>query len=154
MAVVERNPFSVIPGGAAGGPAPIQESDIEIELEDPDAAVEMGFQDIGDDQALMEAQQDHYANLAELLSDEELQDIGEKVADAYEADKESRAEWESTFERGFDLLGLKLQETTEPFEGSCTAVSPLIIESAVKFQSKATIELFPSGGPVRTQIIG
>jgi len=155
MAVVERNPFSVIPGGAVGGPNPsIQESDIEIELEDPDAAVEMGFQDIGDDQALMEAQQDHYANLAELLSDEELQDIGEKVADAYEADKESRAEWESTFERGFDLLGLKLQETTEPFEGSCTAVSPLIIESAVKFQSKATIELFPAGGPVRTQIIG
>ena len=155
MAVVERNPFSVIPGGNAGGPNPsIQESDIEIELEDPDAAVEIGFQDIGDNQALIEAQQDHYANLAELLSDEELQEIGEQVADAYEADKESRAEWESTFERGFDLLGLKLQETTEPFEGSCTAVSPLIIESAVKFQSKATIELFPAGGPVRTQIIG
>ena len=154
MAVVERNPFSVIPGGAAGGPPPVQEAGLEIELEDPDAAVEMGFEEIGNDPALMEAQQDHYANLAELISDDDLQEIGEDVADAYEADKESRAEWESTFERGFDLLGLKLQETTEPFEGSCTAVSPLIIESAVKFQSKATIELFPAGGPVRTQIIG
>ena len=105
MAVVERNPFSVIPGGNASGPNPsIQESDIEIELEDPDAAVEIGFQDIGDNQALIEAQQDHYANLAELLSDEELQEIGEQVADAYEADKESRAEWESTFERGLSLI--------------------------------------------------
>ena len=151
MAVVERNPFSVIPGGAAGGPPPVEESELEIELEDPDGAEELGLESIEVDPL---AQQDHYANLAELLDDDELKEIGETVAEAYEADKESRAEWESTFERGFDLLGLKLQETTEPFEGSCTAVSPLIIESAVKFQSKATIELFPAGGPVRTQIIG
>jgi chaperonin GroES len=58
------------------------------------------------------------------------------------------------FERGFDLLGLKLQDATEPFEGACTAVHPLLIESAVKFQSKASQELFPAGGPVKTQIIG
>ena len=58
------------------------------------------------------------------------------------------------FERGFDLLGLKLEEGSEPFQGACTAVHPLLIESAVKFQSKATQELFPSGGPVKTQILG
>ena len=115
---------------------------------------ELSYQETEINPELEAAQQDHYANIAEFLDDEELQEIGETIAEAYEADKESRAEWESTFERGFDLLGLKLQETTEPFEGSCTAVSPLIIESAVKFQSKATIELFPAGGPVRTQIIG
>ena len=67
------------------------------------------------DADVMEGQEDHYANIAEFLDDEELQEIGEDVCEAYEADKESRAEWESTFERGFDLLGLKLQETTEPF---------------------------------------
>ena len=154
MAVVERNPFSVIPGGAAAPQPQIQESELEIEIEDPEGAEELGYQTMEIDPELEAAQQDHYANLAEFLDDEELQEIGETVAEAYEADKESRAEWESTFERGFDLLGLKLQETTEPFEGSCTAVSPLIIESAVKFQSKATIELFPAGGPVRTQIVG
>jgi len=58
------------------------------------------------------------------------------------------------FERGFDLLGLKIQETSEPFEGACTAVHPLLIESAVKFQSKASQELFPSAGPIKTQILG
>ena len=158
MAVVERNPFSVIPGGAGGGQQPpIQETDVEIEMNDPEAsalAEELLGYGADSDADVMEGQEDHYANIAEFLDDEELQEIGEDVCEAYEADKESRAEWEATFERGFDLLGLKLQETTEPFEGSCTAVSPLIIESAVKFQSKATIELFPANGPVRTQIVG
>ena len=95
-----------------------------------------------------------YSNLAENLNDDILQDIGNTVYENYVADKDSRAEWESMFERGFDLLGLKIQDTTEPFEGACTAVHPLLIESAVKFQSKASQELFPSKGPVKTQILG
>ena len=94
-------------------------------------------------------------NLAEEYLDEsEIERIGSMVVDAYTADKESRAEWESMFEKGFELLGLKLSTTSEPFEGACTAVHPLLIESAVKFQSKASEELFPPQGPVKTQVIG
>ena len=96
----------------------------------------------------------HYDNLVTTLDDETLQEIGADVYEKYESDKESRQEWEETFQRGFDLLGLKLKETSEPFEGACTAVHPLLIESAVKFQSKASQELFPAGGPVMAQIIG
>jgi chaperonin GroES len=88
------------------------------------------------------------------LSEEDVERIGSMVMDSYEADKESRSEWESMFEKGFELLGLKLNTTTEPFQGACTAVHPLLIESAVKFQSKASEELFPPQGPVKTQIIG
>ena len=95
-----------------------------------------------------------YTNLAEQIEEDELIRIGEEVYEKYEADKESRAEWESMFERGFDLLGLKLEETTEPFEGAATAVHPLLIESAVKFQSRASQELFPSSGPVKAQVLG
>ena len=76
------------------------------------------------------------------------------VFEKFEADRDSRSEWESMFERGFDLLGLKLEETTEPFEGAATAVHPLLIESAVKFQSRASQELFPAAGPVKTQVLG
>jgi hypothetical protein len=94
------------------------------------------------------------ANLAEHLAPEELAKIATDVIDGYTADRMSRKEWEQTFERGFDLLGLKLIELNEPFEGACSAVHPLIIESAVKFQSKASQELFPAGGPVKTQIVG
>jgi hypothetical protein len=88
------------------------------------------------------------------LDEHDLEDIALGVVDRYDADAESRSEWESMFERGFDLLGLKLEETDEPFEGACTAVHPMIIESIVKFQSKAIHELFPPAGPVRTQILG
>jgi hypothetical protein len=96
-----------------------------------------------------------YDNLAEgFLSEEDVERIGSMVMDSYEADKESRSEWESMFEKGFELLGLKLNTTSEPFQGACTAVHPLLIESAVKFQSKASEELFPPQGPVKAQIIG
>jgi hypothetical protein len=92
--------------------------------------------------------------MANDMEEEELQEIAATVIDNYRADKDSRADWESMFERGFDLLGLKIEDTSEPFEGACTAVHPMLIESAVKFQSKAIQEMFPANGPVRTQILG
>jgi len=95
-----------------------------------------------------------YENLVDILDEDMLEEIGNTVIDKFEADKDSRSEWESMFERGFDLLGLKLEDTTEPFEGAATAVHPLLIESAVKFQSKASQELFPAKGPVKAQVLG
>ena len=95
-----------------------------------------------------------YDNLVDILDEDKLDEIGATVIDKFEADKDSRDEWESMFERGFDLLGLKLEDTTEPFEGAATAVHPLLIESAVKFQSKASTELFPAKGPVKAQVLG
>ena len=95
-----------------------------------------------------------YGNIADTLDDESLTQIAEDTINNYTADKDSRAEWESMFERGFDLLGLKIEDASEPFEGACTAVHPMLIESAVKFQSKAIQEMFPSSGPVKTQILG
>jgi len=114
----------------------------EMDLQDIDNIVDFNIED------------EFYSNLAEQIEEDELISIGEEVYEKYEADKESRAEWESMFERGFDLLGLKLEETTEPFEGAATAVHPLLIESAVKFQSRASQELFPSSGPVKAQVLG
>ncbi len=118
-----------------------------------DGGVEVEFGDI-EAIAMMGLEQDHYANLAEMIDEDDLMDISHTVIDGYETDKESREEWEQIFEHGFDLLGLKLQDTTEPFDGACTAVHPLLIESAVKFQSRASQELFPPAGPVRAQVIG
>lgn len=114
----------------------------EMDLEYLDNVVEFDIED------------EFYSNLAEQIEEDELVRIGEEVYEKYEADRDSRSEWESMFERGFDLLGLKLEETTEPFEGAATAVHPLLIESAVKFQSRASQELFPSSGPVKAQVLG
>ena len=97
--------------------------------------------------------QEWYGDITDKLEDEERK-VAADVVDNYTSDKESRADWEAMFEKGFDLLGLKIQETSEPFEGACTAVHPMLIESAVKFQAKAIQELFPPAGPVKTQIVG
>tara|TARA_R100000322_G_C5378294_1_gene175391 strand:+ start:97 stop:786 length:690 start_codon:yes stop_codon:yes gene_type:complete len=130
-----------------------QEEDLAVNVDPLTGEVEI---DLNEDSGKMLASisEDFYTNLAELLEDEQLEEISATVLDNYQSDKDSREEWEQTFERGFDLLGLKLEETTEPFDGACTATHPLIIENAVKFQSKASQELFPSKGPVKTQIVG
>jgi len=153
----ERNPFDQIP----------QDNVVELNVEkemtgeanieiDPDTGeIIVDLQPISEELEIeIDLNAGFYENLAENLDDDRLEEIGNMVIDKFEADKDSRAEWESMFERGFDLLGLKLEDTTEPFEGAATAVHPLLIESAVKFQSKASQELFPSKGPVKTQVVG
>jgi len=142
---VERNPYA----NQGGSGMVVDEEEIEVILPmDEDEGLQ-GFLEV-----VEEITYDHNENIVGQLDQDDLDEIATKVIDGFEADKESRGEWEATFEKGFDLLGLKLRETSEPFEGACTAVHPLLIESAVKFQSKATQELFPSKGPVKTQILG
>ena len=153
----ERNPFEQIPQEVSNvvpmSPVPMEEeTEATFEL-DPDGGVTVDFSNTVE----MEAEtpiKEWYTNLAEDLDESTLGEIAEDTYNNYDADKNSRQEWESMFERGFDLLGLKIQESSEPFEGACTAVHPLLIESAVKFQSKASQELFPSAGPIKTQILG
>jgi len=111
----------------------------------------------GDAQEVVEQEEEvvaHSDNLALYIDERELEEVAHQVYQKYQDDKDSRQDWEQMFEKGFELLGLKLKETSEPFEGACTAVHPLIIENAVKFQSKASQELLPPKGPVKTQIIG
>ena len=127
---------------------------VNFELDPETGELEVEFGELDFDPEEAEVAETFYENLADQMEEEDLQDIANTVIEKYDADKASRSEWESMFERGFDLLGLKLEDTTEPFEGAATAVHPLLIESAVKFQSKASGELFPSKGPVKVQILG
>lgn len=124
----------------------------EVDPETGELEIEFNAEEI--EEIETEENNEFYENLAELMEEQDLDDIAQTVIEKYEADKSSRTEWESMFERGFDLLGLKLEDTTEPFEGAATAVHPLLIESAVKFQSKASGELFPAKGPVKVQVLG
>jgi hypothetical protein len=148
---IERNPFA-----EQGSNSNIIDFNVETDSEPFELEIEMEEDNVESDlhEIMEELTYDHYENLIFSLDKDELQEIANKVIDEYEADRESRADWEDTFERGFDLLGLKLEEASEPFEGACTAVHPLIIESSVKFQSKAIQELFPSKGPVKAQVVG
>ena len=113
-------------------------------------------------QALAEAMQSeepeeqipHNANLADYLDDAYLGEISSDLRASYEDDMESRSEWEETYTQGLDQLGVKYDERTQPFQGASGVTHPLIAESVTQFQAQAYKELLPSGGPVKTQVLG
>ena len=94
------------------------------------------------------------ANLAEFLEESDMSDIASDLLASFEEDTESRDEWEETYTKGLDLLGVKTIERSQPFQGASGVTHPLISESVTQFQAQAYKELLPSGGPVKTRIVG
>ena len=135
--------LEIVVGGGISEP----EMDVEIILEeDGGATVEMGEDD---------AQEvDFYSNLADIIDPDALAQISLDVASMFDADKSSRSDWEEQYAKGLDLLGLRMEERTQPFRGASAATHPMITEAIIQFQAQAFKELMPAGGPVRTQIMG
>lgn len=94
------------------------------------------------------------ANLAEYVLEQDLRHIGSELLSLIEADKRSRRDWEQTYKKGLDNLGLKIEKRTEPWPGACAATHPLLAEAVVRFQSQTIGEIFPAHGPVKTSIAG
>ena len=97
---------------------------------------------------------DHFGNLAELLPDNVLDPLAHELYNNYQDYKTSRKDWERAYTSGLDLLGFNYDDRTEPFKGASGATHPVLAEAVTQFQSLAYKELLPSGGPVRTQIVG
>ena len=94
------------------------------------------------------------ANLAEFLDDGDLGELSTELRGLYEDDLESRSDWEEAYVKGLDLLGIKMDERTTPFQGASGITHPLVAESVTQFQAQAYKELLPSGGPVKTGVLG
>jgi len=130
------------------------EPDLEITIEDPES-VEIGI----DGEPILriddeEEEDDFGANLAEEMGDSELQSLASELISDFEDDISSRKDWMQTYVDGLELLGMKLEERSEPWEGACGVYHPLLSEALVKFQSETMMETFPAAGPVKTEIIG
>lgn len=134
-----------------------EQSEMIIEIENPDSvAIETEdggmIIDFDPDPSVEDAPFD--ANLAEYISDQELNILGSELVSAYEDDLSSRRDWEETYIEGLDLLGLKIEDRTEPWPGACGVHHPLLAESVIRFQSQAISEIFPAGGPAKSKIVG
>ena len=128
--------------------------DIEIEIEDPESVnIRMDGLEI-DIEARKETAEDFNANLAEFLGDDELSYIASELIGDFDEDIGSRKDWIQTYVDGLELLGLKIEERAEPWEGACGVYHPLLAEALVKFQAETMMSTFPAGGPVKTHIIG
>jgi len=129
---------------------------IEIEIEDPESVeikaggleIEIAKNGAG------EGIDDFTANLAEHLNDGTLGELAGDLMENFQTDKDSRKDWEKTYFKGLELLGLQIEERMEPWEGACGVFHPVLAEAVVRFQSESIMETFPASGPVKTQIIG
>jgi hypothetical protein len=127
---------------------------IEIEIEDPESVtIGMGGLEIEIDPDA-EGDDDFNNNLAEEISEEVLQSLAEDLISDFDEDISSRKDWMQTYVDGLELLGMKIEERTEPWEGACGVFHPMLSEALVKFQSETMMATFPAAGPVKTQIIG
>ena len=93
-------------------------------------------------------------NLAEDMSEAELTELSGDLIGEYDADIASRKDWLTTYVDGLELLGLKVEDRTEPWAGACNVYHPLMTEALVKFQAETMMETFPAAGPVKTQVVG
>ena len=130
------------------------EPEIEIEIEDPEA-VRIGI----DGETILEIEKgedidDFNANLAEFMDEDEIESLANDLLSDFQTDIDSRKDWMQTYVDGLELLGMKIEDRTEPWPGACGVYHPLLAEALVKFQSETIMETFPAQGPVKTQIIG
>ena len=122
----------------------------EIEMEE-DGSATINFDPNETDP---EGGQDHNANLAEFIDDQDLDSLGSELMDKYKDYKQSRQDWEESYKEGLSLLGFKYITRTEPFRGASSVTHPVLAEAVTQFQAQAYKELLPAEGPVRTQILG
>jgi len=151
---IERQPATPIDGTVEQD----LEADISIEIERPES-VAIQTDDGGmiidfDPNAMEVGDQGFDSNLADFMDDDVLNEIGNELVNAYNGDKESRADWEETYTKGLDQLGLKIEERTQPWAGACGVFHPMLSEAVIRFQSQSITEMFPAQGPVKTKIVG
>lgn len=131
-----------------------QEPEMEIEIVDPES-VTIGIDGLEIEIEPTEEGEDEFdANLAEYMNEGDLTELAGELIGDFDNDIASRKDWIQTYVDGLELLGLKIEERTEPWEGACGVYHPLLSEAVVKFQAETMMATFPAAGPVKTQIIG
>ena len=128
--------------------------DMSIEIENPDSVtLDDGSMEITIVPG-KEVDDEFNANLAEDMDEGQLTELSGDLIGEFTTDIESRKDWLNTYVEGLELLGLKVEDRTEPWPGACNVYHPLMTEALVKFQAETMMETFPAAGPVKTQVIG
>ena len=131
----------------------IDDQPVEIEIHDPEAVdIHTADADIHIEKERVD--EDFGKNLAEDINEGVLAQIAGDLAGDFDADVDSRKDWVQTYVDGLELLGLKIEERNEPWEGACGVYHPILAEAVTRFQSETIMETFPAAGPVKGEIIG
>jgi hypothetical protein len=129
--------------------------DLSIEIENPESVtLDDGSMEITIEAGKEVNDEEFNANLAEELDEGTLTELSGNLLGEITSDLDSRKDWLTTYVDGLELLGLKIEDRTEPWPGACNVYHPLMTEALVKFQAETMMETFPASGPVKTQIVG
>ena len=129
--------------------------EVQVELPEEDileTGVEINLEE--EEEFVNPLDTDHYSNLAESMDKNKLGRIAADLFDKYESDVSSRKDWADQYSKGLRMLGVITEDRSDPFPGASGVHHPLMAEAATQFQARAIAEMFPPGGPVKTQIIG
>ena len=157
-AIAQAPSFSDLPEGFEELDPDADENAVEVAIVNPDA-VSINTEDGGviidfDPDAEEAGPEGHDDNLAEFMDTDALRRLSSTLVGEFEGDRSSRSDWEQTYVKGLDLLGLKIEDRTTPWPGACGVHHPILTEAVVRFQSQAIMEVFPASGPVKTKIVG
>jgi hypothetical protein len=133
------------------------EKALEIVIEDPESVSIMdedGGMLIDFDPDMASAEMDHGGNLAEIMDERDLDELASDLVGQFQSDRLSRSDWEESYVRGLDLLGLKFEDRSTPWEGACGVFHPMLSEAVIRFQAQTIQEIYPARGPVKTSIVG
>ena len=97
---------------------------------------------------------DESENLADMMEEDDLSSLASELIGSYEDDRSSRSEWEDTYTEGLELLGIKSEVRTQPFDGATGVTHPILSEAVIRFVSQSMMEIFPASGPVKTKVVG
>lgn len=139
---------ATLASGAVPGVNLDTEDEIEVEIEPEGGSVEV---EVESDES---EDEDFSENLAEVLDEGQLAELAGNLLSEFDEDINSRSDWVQTYVDGLELLGMKVEDRTEPWPGACGVYHPMLSEALVKFQAETMMETFPAQGPVKTQIIG
>ena len=150
-----REPKGLGPGGPEEEDVQVEEVGTTVNLDtngEPNVEiVEDGSAIIGEEEVTTSG---FNSNLAEILDEGYLGGLASELTERVENDRASREDWEQSYTKGLDLLGFKYEERTRPFRGAASVNHPVLAQAVTQFQAMAYVELLPSDGPVRTQVVG
>jgi len=139
-------------------PEEVEGSELEIVIENPESVglfdEEGGMVIDFDPDSSGLLGDSHDSNLVEFMGDDELHSLSSELVQQFDADRQSRADWEDSYVRGLYLLGLKFEDRSSPWEGACGVFHPMLSEAVIRFQAQTIQEIYPAKGPVRTSIVG
>ena len=138
----------------AGGTIEPDADSLQIQIDETEVLPEGIELDDGQQTEIMAEPYNHDANLAEVLEEGELASLASELQSKVKEDMDSRSDWEEAIAKGLNLLGINYEDRSDPFLGASGVTHPLLSEATTQFQSQAYKEMLPSGGPIKTHILG